>query len=120
VEDPFARGARLFDAGEYFEAHEAWEGLWRQATDESERRFLQGLIQVAAAFHKLFVMRSEDAARRLLTRGLAKLEACSDLVAARDLGRFYREVAAYSQALATGQVEAANIPKFAAARAATD
>jgi hypothetical protein len=32
-------GARLFDAGEFFEAHEAWEERWRVATDKAEREF---------------------------------------------------------------------------------
>jgi predicted metal-dependent hydrolase len=120
VEDPFARGARLFDAAEYFEAHEAWEELWREATDESERRFLQGLIQVAAAFHKLFAMHSEDAARRLLARGQAKLEACTDVVAERGLARFCHELGAYAAALAMGHGERGNVPKMAAAGASAD
>jgi hypothetical protein len=66
VNDPFARGTRLFDAGKFFEAHEVWEERWRVATDQVERDLLQGLIQVAAAFHKLLVMKSTDAALRLL------------------------------------------------------
>jgi hypothetical protein len=73
---PFQRGARLFDAGAHFEAHEAWEARWLIATDEDERRLLQGLIQIAAGLHKLFVVGSVDSARRLLARGLAKLAAC--------------------------------------------
>src|SRR5580704_17160286 len=96
VDDPFARGARLFDAGQFFEAHEAWEERWRVATDEAERRFFQGLIQIAAAFHKRFGMRtrSPEGARRLLEKGLAKLDACPELVAKRNLGGFSEEVRA--------------------------
>ncbi len=59
MNDPFARGARLFDAGRFFEAHEAWEERWRVATDRAERDLLQGLIQVAAAFHKLVEMKPD-------------------------------------------------------------
>jgi hypothetical protein len=72
----FLRGARLFDEGAFFEAHEAWEARWLVATDEDERRLLQGLIQIAAGLHKLFVVGSVDSAMRLLARGLAKLAAC--------------------------------------------
>lgn len=46
----FIRGVRHFNAREFWEAHEAWEELWL----ESESRlveFLQGLIQLAAAYH---------------------------------------------------------------------
>lgn len=46
-----AKGARIFNDGRFFEAHEAWEELWR--FQEGERRlFLQALIQTAAAFVK--------------------------------------------------------------------
>jgi hypothetical protein len=43
-------GLRCFHFGAFFEAHEHWESVWL-AAQEPERAFLQGLIQVAAAFH---------------------------------------------------------------------
>jgi predicted metal-dependent hydrolase len=42
------RGAELFNAGRYFEAHEAWERIWLGAS-EPDRTIVQGLIQAAAA-----------------------------------------------------------------------
>jgi predicted metal-dependent hydrolase len=45
-----AEGLRLYTAGEFFAAHEAWESVWLPA-QEPEKTFLQGLIQVTAAFH---------------------------------------------------------------------
>lgn len=71
-----ARGRALFNAGAHFAAHEAWEERWRESTDSDERRLLQGLIQVAAAHHKLHVQGKPESAARLLARGLAKLDAC--------------------------------------------
>ena len=47
-----AEGLRLYEAGEFFTAHEAWESVWLGAP-EPEKTFLQGLIQVTAAFHHL-------------------------------------------------------------------
>jgi predicted metal-dependent hydrolase len=47
-----AEGLRLYEAGEFFAAHEAWEGRWVES-QEPEKTFLQGLIQVTAAFHHL-------------------------------------------------------------------
>ncbi len=56
-----ATGDRVFDEvhrealfhwvmGEYYEAHESWEQLWRgQTPDSAMRRALQGLIRAAAA-----------------------------------------------------------------------
>ena len=44
-------GLRCFHSGAFFEAHEHWESVWL-ASQEPEKTFLQGLIQVAAAFHR--------------------------------------------------------------------
>ena len=68
----FERGIALFNAHHFFEAHEVLEDLWREAEGE-ERRFLQGLIQVAVALHH-FTRGNADGARSLLARGTAKLE----------------------------------------------
>ena len=72
----FARGIAHFNAQEYFEAHEVWEELWLVA-QEAEKTFLQGLIQVAAAFHH---HKRENArgARSLLAAGVAKLQGFPD------------------------------------------
>lgn len=46
-------GVDLFNHYYWWEAHETWEGLWRQAgRSELQALFLQGLIQIAAAHLK--------------------------------------------------------------------
>jgi uncharacterized protein len=47
-----AEGLRCYRAEQFFEAHEHWESVWL-ACVEPEKRFLQALIQVTAAFHHL-------------------------------------------------------------------
>ena len=47
---PYLEGLELFNRAEFFAAHEVLEEVWRAAPAE-ERRFLQGLIQVAVALH---------------------------------------------------------------------
>ncbi len=48
--DPrFAEGAAHYDAGRYFEAHEAWEHLWRAQPPGEEKLQVQGLIQLAVS-----------------------------------------------------------------------
>jgi len=47
-----AEGLRRYHAGQFFAAHEAWESVWLES-EEPEKMFLQGLIQVTAAFHHL-------------------------------------------------------------------
>jgi predicted metal-dependent hydrolase len=44
------RGITLFNDQEFWHAHEAWEELWLPARGE-QKTFLQGLIQLAAAYH---------------------------------------------------------------------
>ena len=111
MDEPLARGARLFDAREFFEAHEVWEQRWRVATDKVERDFLQGLIQVAAAFHKLLVMKSAEAASRLLAKGLTKLDACPGRVQEMDLASFRERLRACANDLAAGRLTLAQIPR---------
>jgi uncharacterized protein len=48
--NPYLEGLRLFDEHSFFEAHEVLEDVWRIAP-EPERKFLQGLIQVAVGLH---------------------------------------------------------------------
>jgi predicted metal-dependent hydrolase len=68
----FAHGVTLFNTRYFFEAHEAWEEIWLH-TAPPEKTFLQGLIQITAAFHH----HSRDNLRgtkSLLRAGLLKLE----------------------------------------------
>lgn len=43
------RGVELYNAGRYWEAHEAWEEAWMPDRKGAEGGFFKGLIQVAAA-----------------------------------------------------------------------
>ena len=48
--DGYRRGIELFNQRKFFDAHEVWEDVWRE-TIGPRKKFLQGLIQVAVAFH---------------------------------------------------------------------
>jgi uncharacterized protein len=71
-----ADGLRLYDAAEFFAAHEAWESVWLRA-HEPEKTFLQGLIQVTAAFHHL-QRENRLGTSRLLHAALGRLERYPD------------------------------------------
>jgi uncharacterized protein len=73
-------GARLFNEGKYWEAHEAWEAVWREL-EGPPRIYLQGLIQASAAFHLLGIGR-RDPAQRQARAAVEKLSS----VEAPDLG----------------------------------
>ncbi len=65
-------GVDLYNAGHFWNAHEAWEEVWLEA-EHDRRTFYQGLIQVTAAF--VHVTRNEyPGSVRLLDAGLDKLD----------------------------------------------
>lgn len=71
-----SRGVALFDAGRYWDAHEAWEASWRAAVGP-EKALLQSLILWAAALHQ-HRQGLTHGARRLLRRALDRLDQTGD------------------------------------------
>ncbi len=67
------RGLAQFNARRYFDCHDTLEELWRGLRDE-RRDFVQGLIQLAVAFHHLG-NGNRPGAVRLFDRGLERLRA---------------------------------------------
>ena len=69
--DPrFHLGIAYFNAGKFFDAHEAWEHLWHECP-VADRRFVQSLIQAAVALYH-WNNGNAAGARTLLARGRAK------------------------------------------------
>ncbi len=68
----FLAGMRHFNSREFWEAHEAWEAIWLVAESDVEQ-FLQGLIQIAAAYHHI-QRGTYRGAVRLLAAGLGRLQ----------------------------------------------
>jgi predicted metal-dependent hydrolase len=71
-EERFQRGVEQFNSMQFFEAHETWEEIWL-AAPEPEKTFLQGIIQVSAAFHH-YRRGNRSGTQSLLRAGLRKLE----------------------------------------------
>ncbi len=71
VDEKFRQGLAQFNRGRFFDAHETWEEIWLPAR-EPEKTFLQGIIQVAAAFHH-YTRGNREGTRSLLAAGLKKL-----------------------------------------------
>src|SRR5262245_53595867 len=53
VRDLLEEGRLLFNNGQYFDAHEVWEDLWRILQDPYRKTCCQGLIQAAVGLHHL-------------------------------------------------------------------
>jgi uncharacterized protein len=91
------RGLALFNAGEYFEAHEALESAWR---DEPETiRFLyQGILQVAVTY--LHIQNGNfDGALKLSERAGRKLDQWPEHCRGVDIGALRADLARVVDAL---------------------
>jgi len=67
----YREGVELFNRAAFFDAHEALEDVWR-AAPAAEKKFLQGLIQVAVALYHHGNGNSVGA-RSVLRRGFRNL-----------------------------------------------
>lgn len=85
-----ARFVAHFNAGEYYEAHDALEAAWRAADDE-HRRFYQGLIQAAVALYHYRRGRL-GGARSLCRKALDKLRPYEPVCRGLDVTRFARDL----------------------------
>lgn len=98
--ESYLYGVDLYNFAYWWEAHEAWEGLWHQAEDD-HRLFLQGLIQVSAALIKyhqrmLRPLRSlSTAARSKLTEVHTRLGPAAETYMGIDLNEFLSRLNAF-------------------------
>jgi hypothetical protein len=65
-------GVQLFNRGDWFESHEAWEDVWNE-TAGREKDFYQGLIQLAVGLCHYF-NGNVRGAQKLYDRSLSYLE----------------------------------------------
>ena len=90
-------GIDLYNYHYYWEAHEAWEGLWIAAVrNSSEHRFLQGLIKCGAALLKVrmaeYQIQDLIGARNLSKSGMSLLsQVGQDEFMGLDLPNFLEE-----------------------------
>jgi hypothetical protein len=107
-QDAFRRGIEQFNAGRFFEAHETWEEVWLRSP-EPEKTFLQGIIQITAAFHH-YSRGNTRGTRSLLEAGLGRLERFPDAHRGIELAALRMEAKAWAAALAAGRPPAAQTP----------
>jgi predicted metal-dependent hydrolase len=67
-----ALGIAHFNAGRFFQAHEAWEEAWRKAENTPDEEFFKGLAQLGAAYTH-YARGNAHGARVLLERALERV-----------------------------------------------
>ncbi|HXG59644.1 MAG TPA: DUF309 domain-containing protein [Thermoanaerobaculia bacterium] len=96
----FLEGVERFNRQRFWDAHEAWEELWLAAGSDLVR-FLQGLIQLAAAYHH--VQRGTlSGAARLFDAALEKLAAFPPVYCGIDRSNAVAAAARHRDAIRSG------------------
>jgi predicted metal-dependent hydrolase len=96
----YLHGIKLFNSAAFFDAHEALEDVWR-ASPDSEKKFLQGLLQVAVALHH-HSKGNIVGALSLLKRASRNLAPYKDSFAGIDVAALLHELLGWEQALRNG------------------
>src|SRR3984893_7510897 len=95
----FNRGLDLFNRAHFFDAHEVLEDVWRAAPDDrSLRRHLQGIVQLAVAFHH-HSKGNFVGARSVLERGMQNLDGAERSFPSLDLDQLRAELAIWRRYL---------------------
>lgn len=102
-------GISLFNQRDFFEAHEALEDVWRVAP-EPEKKFVQGLIQVAVALHH-HSKGNLVGAQSLLRRAAQNLALYPNTFAGVNIAALLSELSDWQQYLAEGS-SAPPLPKI--------
>jgi hypothetical protein len=105
----YLRGIRLFNSGAYFEAHEVLEDVWR-AAPALEKKFLQGLIQVAVGLHH-HSKGNVVGARSLLSRAARNLSGYPEDFGGIRLPELLHSLAQWQHALAESE-SVPPVPRF--------
>lgn len=93
-------GIELFNRAEFFEAHESLEDVWR-AAPLAEKKFLQGLIQVAVALHH-FRNGNRAGAQSVLRRAFRNISLYPEGFGGIDSAGLLRSLAEWQRALDEG------------------
>ena len=96
----YQRGIRLFNTREFYDAHEVWEDVWREC-EGLEKKFLQGLIQAAVAFHH-HSTGNVAGAYSLMERSRKNLAACPNEYGGVRVGELVEALAQWRAALGAG------------------
>jgi uncharacterized protein len=95
----FNRGLDLFNRAHFFDAHEVLEDVWREAPLHSvSRRHLQGMVQLAVAFHHQS-KGNHVGARSVLERGMRNISGADSSFPDLDLDRLRADLACWREHL---------------------
>ncbi len=95
-------GIERFNAGRFYDSHDAWEEIWRSTTPEPKDLF-QGLVQLAAGMHHVLDRGKPEPARRVLGKGRSRLEPFGAVAHGLDLASLLTLVRAWENWLESNE-----------------
>ena len=98
-----------FNAGRFFQAHEAWEESWRKAEGSADEAFFKGLAQLGAAYTH-YARGNAHGARVLLERALERIEPSAPSYLDIDISRVVPRFREHVDALGDAEREEAALP----------
>jgi predicted metal-dependent hydrolase len=104
----YQKGLEAFNSAHFYDAHEHWEEVWLE-TPNPDKKFLQGLIQVAAAFHH-YSRANLLGTRNLLQEGLLKLDSFPEVHGGLEIEELREAVREWLDALDGGEIPANRKP----------
>jgi len=69
----FLEGVDLFNLGQYHKCHNVIEAIWRKTENRNDKKFYQGIIQIAVALY-LIEEKRYDGAKKVYERAKSNLE----------------------------------------------
>jgi predicted metal-dependent hydrolase len=106
----YLRGIELFNAGEFFECHEAWEEIWLKA-EGVDRELLHALIQSAVALHH-FQRGNTKGASSVYQRARKKLGTLPPAVMRLDIQGFANHLDSFFHAALSAEQPLPSLPKI--------
>ena len=100
--DYFQEGIDLFNAGQFFECHEAWESVWNRSEGD-EKIAIQGLIQAAVAILHL-ERGNREGAESLYAKARVKLESLPDNFRQVAMGELRKSLGEFFKSARTAKV----------------
>ena len=104
----YQKGLEAFNSAHFYDAHEHWEEVWLE-TPNPDKMFLQGLIQVAAAFHH-YSRANLLGTRNLLLAGLLKLDRFPEVHGGLEIEALREAVRGWLAALEAGEIPESKKP----------
>ena len=109
LEENHRLGTAHFNAGRFFQAHEAWETAWKQARGTPDEEFWKGLSQLGAGYVH-YRRGNPHGAQTLIRRGLSRIGRYGDRHQGVDVERVAREASVHAERFAEAERSGGPLP----------